>query len=155
MTKRIDYTRALDTWDDESWLMDWYAVDSYDPVTERIERVMVATEEDALHYMREYASQPAEVAFSRFYRCQVISEQSARRWFEHVRENPGEPYELMDESIESVSLNEAAAAMGVSRQRAHVLYREGRILGHKVRGKLRIDAASVQRFIENRADTGR
>lgn len=155
MTERIDYTKVLDTWDDEGWLMDWYAVDSYDPVTERIERVMVGTAGDALHYMREYASQPAEVAFSRFYRCSMVSAQSARRFFEHVRENPGEPYELMDESIESVSLNEAAAAMGVSRQRAHVLYREGRILGHKVRGKLRIDAASVERFIENRADAGR
>lgn len=155
MTERIDYTKVLDTWDDEGWLMDWYAVDSYDPVTERIERVMVGTEADALHYMREYASQPAEVAFSKFYRCQVISAQSARRFFEHVRENPGEPYELMDESIETVSLNEAAAALGVSRQRAHVLYREGRILGHKVRGKVRIDAASVQRYIENRADAGR
>lgn len=114
----------LATWNDEGIYTDWYAIDSYDPTDGTIRRLFVGTEDDAIKMMRDYYARPTDLAMQPFYRCSLIDSDKAHVFF------AGETDELDDERGE-YTITEAAGILGVSRQRVHVLLKNGQLDGHK------------------------
>lgn len=114
----------METWETEGRDCDWFAIDSYDPVTAKTTRLFVGTEAEAWRLMTTTYSLPSETACSTFYRCSLIAPEDALRFFK------GDAT-VMDERGE-YSITEAAEILGVSRQRVHQMLQAGQLNGHKV-----------------------
>lgn len=115
----------LASWETEGIYTDWYAIDSYDPSSSTIHRLFVGTEDDATDMMRDYYSQPAELAQQPFYRLSLIDTDAAHAFF------TGEVGELADERS-MYDVNTTAGMLNVSRQRVHQLLQAGQLNGRKI-----------------------
>lgn len=98
---------------------DWYAVDSYDPTDGKMTRVYVGDEATAYKLMRDYFSQPQELAMGKFYRCKLLSNEDVRAYFDGNTDIPDERG--------AYSVTEAAGMLGVSRQYVHQLIATGKL----------------------------
>ncbi len=125
----------LANWETEQY-NDWYAIDSYDPTTDEIHRLFVGSENDCDSMYKGYYLVPQSTAYAKFYRYSVISSEDAFAYFSGLVD------ELDERSY--YTLTEAAEALGVSRQRVHVLLQNGQLDGHKVDGTWRVRRYSVE-----------
>lgn len=71
----------LATWETEGYFTDWYAIDSYDPITHEENRLFVGELDDVVGAMTNYYEQPAMVAGAKFYRSSLISSVEALGYF--------------------------------------------------------------------------
>lgn len=71
----------LATWDAEGFYTDWYAIDSYDPITHEENRLFVGELDDVVAMMANYYEVPATIAGAKFYRSSLISSDEALGYF--------------------------------------------------------------------------
>lgn len=110
--------------EDEIIYNDWYAVDSYDPTDGKMTRVYVGDEEHAHKLIRDYFSQPQELAMGKFYRCKLLSIEETRDYFNGSTD-------IQDERT-VYSVTETAQMLGITRQRVLALLKSGKLEGEKV-----------------------
>lgn len=127
----------LATWETEGIYTDWYAIDSYDPMSGEMHRLFVGNESDAAEMMSAYYSAPSDMAQSKFHRCQLVSESDALAYFN------GEVDELPDERG-VYSATEAAAMLGVSRMRVNQLIHDGKLDARMVGNAWQVYRYSVE-----------
>lgn len=71
----------LATWETEGFFTDWYAIDSYDPITHEEARLFVGELDEVDKMMTNYYEQPATISGAKFYRSSLISSDEAREYF--------------------------------------------------------------------------
>ena len=113
----------LATWETEGQHVDWYAIDNYNPIDRTENRLFVGTYDDAVKRLADY-TEPTDYAMQPFYRCSLVSSEDAHDYFAGIAQ------ELDNRGI--ISLTEAADMLGLSRQRVHVLLKDGKLDGFKV-----------------------
>ena len=86
----------LATWETEGFHTDWYAIDSYDPITHEETRLFVGEIDDVVTVMTNYHTMPAMISDAKFYRSSIISSDEALEYFR----GPVEPETTTDELIE-------------------------------------------------------
>ena len=127
----------LANWETEQF-NDWYAIDSYDPISGEVHRLFVGSEDDCDSMYKGYYLVPHTTANAKFYRYAIISSEDAHAFFNGCETE-------LDERGE-YTITEAAKILGVTRQRVHVLLQGGQLEGHK-----RGNAWFIYRYsIENR-----
>lgn len=94
----------LKTWDTEGYFTDWYAIDSYDPITHEENRLFVGEHDEVVTMMTNYYEEPATISGAKFYRSALISADDAKAYFESLVEPDPEVDELLDKCIKIVAL---------------------------------------------------
>lgn len=121
--------------------MEYYAIDSYNPIDGKIRRLFVGSAEEARNLLHSSYAILRDTTETPFYRCQLITENEAMAYLD------GEAYELEDERGE-YSITEVAGILDVSRQRVHAMLKSGILQGHKVGNQWSIYRWSVENRIE-------
>ena len=93
----------LATWDAEGFFTDWYAIDSYNPITHEETRLFVGELDDVVTMMTNYYDQPAMVIGAKFYRSSIISSVDALSYFRGLVPEPISTDELVKKCVEIVT----------------------------------------------------
>lgn len=95
----------LATWETEGFYTDWYAIDSYDPITHEENRLFVGDHDEVVTMMTNYYEKPATFSGAKFYRSSLVSAVDAKAYFESLVESEPEPEvdELLAKCVEFVA----------------------------------------------------
>lgn len=93
----------LATWETEGYYADWYAIDSYDPITHEENRLFVGELDDVVATMTNYYETPATISGAKFYRSSLISAEDAKAYFESLIEPEPEVDGLLAKCIRIVA----------------------------------------------------
>lgn len=113
------------SWETEGQFTEWYAIDSYDPMSGTMHRLFVGDYDEAWTMMADHYARPTDLAMQPFHRCSLIPSEDALAYFSDNAD------ELPDERG-MYDVNEAAGMLGISRQRVHQLIQDGKLDGRKV-----------------------
>lgn len=96
-------TEILATWDAEGFFTDWYAIDSYDPITHEETRLFVGELDEVVTTMTNYYEVPATISGAKFYRSSLISSDEARDYFRGLAELETTTDELVEKCVKFVA----------------------------------------------------
>lgn len=120
MTTEKTTAEILASWEADGICVDWYAIDSYDPMTGATTRLYVGERSRAMQLMADYYTRPCDTALGNYYRCSLVSAEDARTYFESIDAT---------RDARAYTVTEAAKALGISRQRVHKKLQDGKLRG--------------------------
>ena len=145
----MDNAKILESWDTEQY-RDWYAVDKLG-ADGAMRRLFVGDCKRASKIAADYAAgaglvdfegnpcEPGEFGPAAFYRCTLISPQAAYDYMRGIADD-------VDGGDELLTVHDAAAFMGITRQSVHSLIKRGRLAAEFWGGGYRILRASCALF---------
>ena len=111
------------SWETEGQFTEWYAIDSYDPMSGTMHRLFVGDYDEAWTMIADHYARPTDLAMRPFHRCSLISSEDALAYFEGLRTE-------LDERAE-YTITEAADILGITRQGVHDLIKRGKLDAHR------------------------